>query len=868
MNDIITQKYHAGLKIIQDRLLLNSLKAVLRRVGQSTIGRKQELRDRLGDYLKKGYARNDEVRISNVYRLVTAELHPVTDTRPPSSNHPPTGPRQTLQSSPHPSTSSNLLPRAASTLPPRPEPAPRLLRTSSIPSTKTPNIAPTSPKAPIPVIGFRESPFYKMKHVIGEPVLTPITGKEKTQKKITLRFNLTEPDISSIKNHHDEVLLFSADTSDATPEGTLLIYPEKCALSVNQQQINPQVFKRYKGIKAKKGTARAFGITKYLQLHPRMANLVDITVEETQVSFAFFVYLVRPVDFATLLENIKKRPYISKQDTVQKIREDNNDDDVEALSTVVSLKDPVSYSRIVDPVRSIHCDHIECFDASSFLQLQLQATSWTCPICNRPLDYESLAIDEYVMEILDTAKAYDLDEIEIDPMGAWNMPKDAKLLQDSSDSDSSSDTPPARADTISGRFAQASEEVIELLDSDDESLAPVPLMRASGTPSSNISRVQQSNADANTTVSITPNDSASQTPSAIQPPTSAPLRQEPLTTYAYTTPQPPTSINQPPAADSQLHTPKPSELIYLDKELFSTLPPYETSLFYQFEKAAQESRQRADNVSLVTHVQSQNYVPMPSSEPRGNRVIHANTTLPPQNSHLPVVLTPPMTLDPRAQDGFNGQSTHVSSRANEHIAQSVLSSVQDNTRNPGRIPAPAQTQFAATSKWSPPMLEGSATGSLSSSLNAPYYNQATVQRKAHVEIQPRPWDIPPVHTIFPNAFGSNGTAEAEPRGSLIQDFNTGNQRMRLASSQTTEPLISNTTQSLDRVRFMSPEMKNVNMTKEPPIPPKHTSPFIPYQPPLPELSKNPANGTAKRTVSEVIDLTLSDDEEEAPPSKR
>ena len=60
----------------------------------------------------------------------------------------------------------------------------------------------------------------------------------------------------------------------------------------------------------------------------------------------------------------------------------------------MSLKDPVSTLRINVPCKSSHCTHNQCFDAESFLQLQEQAPTWICPVCNKSVDYKHLVVDE------------------------------------------------------------------------------------------------------------------------------------------------------------------------------------------------------------------------------------------------------------------------------------------------------------------------------------------------------------------------------------------------------------------------------------------------------------------------------------------
>ena len=70
------------------------------------------------------------------------------------------------------------------------------------------------------------------------------------------------------------------------------------------------------------------------------------------------------------------------------------DADLVTTSTVMSLKCPLSTLRMELPCRSTVCPHIQCFDATSFLQLQEQAPTWTCPICNRIINFEALVVDQ------------------------------------------------------------------------------------------------------------------------------------------------------------------------------------------------------------------------------------------------------------------------------------------------------------------------------------------------------------------------------------------------------------------------------------------------------------------------------------------
>ena len=72
----------------------------------------------------------------------------------------------------------------------------------------------------------------------------------------------------------------------------------------------------------------------------------------------------------------------------------NSDDDIEAVSSILSLKCPISAGRMQTPCRSTICSHNQCFDAMSFLQQNEQIPTWQCPVCNKIVSFEALEIDK------------------------------------------------------------------------------------------------------------------------------------------------------------------------------------------------------------------------------------------------------------------------------------------------------------------------------------------------------------------------------------------------------------------------------------------------------------------------------------------
>lgn len=102
------------------------------------------------------------------------------------------------------------------------------------------------------------------------------------------------------------------------------------------------------------------------------------------------------------------------------MRSKADDPDIVATASVMSLKCPLSTLRMDVPTRSSHCNHNQCFDASSFLQLQEQAPTWTCPVCNKPSPYDLLTMDLYVDDIL-KATNRNVEQVTVEPNGEWSQ---------------------------------------------------------------------------------------------------------------------------------------------------------------------------------------------------------------------------------------------------------------------------------------------------------------------------------------------------------------------------------------------------------------------------------------------------------------
>uniref|UniRef100_A0A673XSX5 Protein inhibitor of activated STAT 1 n=1 Tax=Salmo trutta TaxID=8032 RepID=A0A673XSX5_SALTR len=66
---------------------------------------------------------------------------------------------------------------------------------------------------------------------------------------------------------------------------------------------------------------------------------------------------------------------------------------------------------------ALTCSHLQCFDATLYLQMNEKKPTWVCPVCDQKAPYQHLIIDGLFMEILNSCE--DCDEIQFKEDGNW-----------------------------------------------------------------------------------------------------------------------------------------------------------------------------------------------------------------------------------------------------------------------------------------------------------------------------------------------------------------------------------------------------------------------------------------------------------------
>lgn len=129
--------------------------------------------------------------------------------------------------------------------------------------------------------------------------------------------------------------------------------------------------------------------------------------------------------------SLAKMPVRPADKVVEGLLEKAKMDEIAALKLTISLRCPLSMTRLVKPVRSHACRHAQCFDLETAQQLQSHGnnnngTISRCPICQMSLPSNSLFIDGLVQEVV-AAVPSSVDEVILDlETGKWSIPTNSE----------------------------------------------------------------------------------------------------------------------------------------------------------------------------------------------------------------------------------------------------------------------------------------------------------------------------------------------------------------------------------------------------------------------------------------------------------
>ncbi|BGP21135.1 zinc finger, MIZ-type protein [Rhodotorula toruloides] len=280
-------------------------------------------------------------------------------------------------------------------------------------------------------IKFRPSPFYRVDKALSS-VVTLTKAAQGDRKVGTCSFTFTEAQRAllakakeSPSNLQYQVRLYC--TSDvnwnlhrptANQFPAPIEFPGTCEIKLNGVTVPANT----KGIKKQPGTTPPVNLSSgkgaTVLTTAGSTNRVEVIYINTEKLYFLVCYLVEYTPVEAVVGKVKSGKTKSKEEVIKSIVDLNSDEDVEASSFRLELKDPLSFLRIAIPIRSAHCSHIACFDASIWFEMNEQTPQWQCPICNKTLKVDDIVVDGYFDDILKICPS-SVESVTVEPDGTW-----------------------------------------------------------------------------------------------------------------------------------------------------------------------------------------------------------------------------------------------------------------------------------------------------------------------------------------------------------------------------------------------------------------------------------------------------------------
>lgn len=508
---------HAYISSVLSRgkMTVPMLKSVLKSLNLGTTGLKQALKERLMYYVTQVTTTDMfSHRITTMYDLIKSELNGTASPVAASTNR---GPYNTVFYSP---PQAQTVAAKVKTMPPQSD------LVVSLP----------------PPLSFSNTPFYKIKEALLPGM---ILSKSAEQRVTRMEFKLPEYYIRAVEEEAEQrkqgtiypkygVRLFGQILQpECTSKTASCEFPIALQLKVNDKAVEANT----RGMKNKRGTTVPPDVTDLIKPQKATQRLETYYSHCAEIRYGIWAYVVEAQSMTQVLNDIKTR-HILRDKPLEIIRSFYSDEDVVVDNYPLKLKCPISFSRMEVPVRSVFCKHVQCFDGRSFLQMQHQAAQWRCPVCDDPMSYASLAVDDFMSEILAHAPE-GADSVSLLKDGSYEIP------QDDSDGEASSPEP----DWLKKRHPDP--PLVVSLDSDDDddgnnnssnandsTAAPAT---ASPTPSRPQTNGTHSNGSARSSLGDTSRSTAA---TSVTSATHAPLELPPPEQYQHPLPVLPATANQ------------------------------------------------------------------------------------------------------------------------------------------------------------------------------------------------------------------------------------------------------------------------------------------------------------------------------------
>ncbi|XP_041965969.1 E3 SUMO-protein ligase PIAS1 isoform X1 [Alosa pseudoharengus] len=431
----------AELKQMVMSLRVSELQVLLGYAGRNKHGRKHELLTKALHLLKAGVSPAIQLKIKELYRrrFPSKLVSPVDLALPAVHLAPPS-----VTAAPSPAAAPGSLHPGLAQLAFDGHGAPSPLLPVSLLGTKhelggLPHLPPAM--HPLhPDVKMQRLPFYDLLDELIKPTSLATDSNQRFQETC-FAFALTPQQVQQISSSMDisgskcdfsvQVQLRFCLSETSCPQEDH--FPPNLCVKVNGKPCNlPGYLPPTKNGVEPKRPSRPINITSLVRLSTTVPNTIIVSwTSEIGRSYSMAVYLVRQQSSSVLLQRLRSKgirnPDHSRALIKEKLTADP-DSEIATTSLRVSLLCPLGKMRLTIPCRALTCSHLQCFDATLYLQMNEKKPTWVCPVCDKKAPYEHLIIDGLFMEIL--SSCVDCDEIQFKEDGNWSPMRSKRIVQE------------------------------------------------------------------------------------------------------------------------------------------------------------------------------------------------------------------------------------------------------------------------------------------------------------------------------------------------------------------------------------------------------------------------------------------------------
>lgn len=277
-----------------------------------------------------------------------------------------------------------------------------------------------------PGMVLRPLPFYNQIHELIRPaglISDGVVGRI-NESQVEFRLTIEQADMLAMSPFESKKVLLRFCYLDTTCEQDDN-FPPDVTVQVNQTnvQLPLAIINPNKPNIPAKRPGQHVDITRYCKLAHFISNVVTVRwyvdPVEPMRSYIINIVIAEKLTTETLIEQIKSKGIQSPEITRKLIVDPGNNCEVEATNLRSSLMCPLGKMKMTLPCKATTCQHIPCFDASVYLQMNEKKASWDCPICYKPAYFRDLVIDGYFKNILDNSDQT-VTEVTLNLDGSWS----------------------------------------------------------------------------------------------------------------------------------------------------------------------------------------------------------------------------------------------------------------------------------------------------------------------------------------------------------------------------------------------------------------------------------------------------------------